>query len=104
MATSIAIRRPHCSTKPPASPRRSRSTTDGSIVAWSGSRHAGERLMADLAISYVALADLAPYPKNARTHSPEQVAQIAASIREYGFTNPILTDEQNSVIAGHGRL
>ncbi|HEY4152158.1 MAG TPA: DNA methyltransferase [Pseudolysinimonas sp.] len=60
--------------------------------------------MPDLAICYLPIADLAPYPKNARTHSPEQIAQIAASIREYGFANPILTDDHNSVIAGHGRL
>lgn len=59
--------------------------------------------MPDLAISYVPLADLAPYPKNARTHSPEQIDQIAASIGEYGWTNPILVDERNSIIAGHGR-
>ena len=47
---------------------------------------------------------LVPYGKNARTHSPEQVAQIAASIVEFGFTNPILVDSMDGVIAGHGRL
>ena len=47
---------------------------------------------------------LVPYVNNARTHSPEQVAQIAASIKEFGFLNPILVDKQNTVIAGHGRL
>lgn len=47
---------------------------------------------------------LVPYERNARTHSPEQVAQIAASMREFGFTNPLLVDDQNRVIAGHGRL
>lgn len=47
---------------------------------------------------------LKPYERNARTHSPEQVAQIAASIREFGFTNPILVDGKDGVIAGHGRL
>lgn len=45
-----------------------------------------------------------PYAKNARTHSEAQIAQIAASIREFGFTNPILIDDKNGVIAGHGRL
>lgn len=45
-----------------------------------------------------------PYYGNARTHSDEQVAQIAASIEEFGFTNPILIDRANVVIAGHGRL
>ena len=47
---------------------------------------------------------LVPYAKNARTHSPEQVAQIAASIVEFGFVNPILVDSSDGIIAGHGRL
>ena len=47
---------------------------------------------------------LRPYERNARTHSPEQVAQIAASIVEFGFTNPILVDSSDGIIAGHGRL
>lgn len=48
--------------------------------------------------------DLIPYALNSRTHSDEQVAQLAASIREFGFTNPVLVDEANNLIAGHGRL
>ena len=48
--------------------------------------------------------DLIPYARNSRTHSDEQVAQIAASIREFGFTNPIIIDGQNNIIAGHGRV
>ena len=48
--------------------------------------------------------DLIPYALNSRTHSDEQVAQIAASIREFGFTNPVLIDEHNNLIAGHGRV
>jgi DNA modification methylase len=47
---------------------------------------------------------LVPYEKNARTHSPEQVAQIAASIQEFGFTNPILVASDDGILAGHGRL
>jgi ParB-like chromosome segregation protein Spo0J len=47
---------------------------------------------------------LIPYINNSRTHSDEQVAQIAASIKEFGWTNPILVDGDNSIIAGHGRL
>lgn len=47
---------------------------------------------------------LIPYANNSRTHSEEQVAQIAASIREFGFTNPILIDEADGIIAGHGRV
>jgi DNA modification methylase len=50
------------------------------------------------------LARLIPYARNARTHSPEQVAQIAASIREFGFNNPILADLAGGIIAGHGRV
>jgi ParB-like chromosome segregation protein Spo0J len=48
--------------------------------------------------------DLLPYAKNSRTHSPKQVTEIAASIKEWGFTNPILIDPEGSIIAGHGRL
>lgn len=47
---------------------------------------------------------LKPYERNARTHSTEQVAQIAASIVEFGFTNPILVDINDGIVAGHGRL
>lgn len=49
-------------------------------------------------------ADLIPYAMNARTHSEEQVGQIAASIREFGFNNPVLIDEEKGIIAGHGRV
>ena len=52
----------------------------------------------------VSVEDLIPYALNSRTHSDQQVAQLAASIREFGFTNPVLVDEQNNLIAGHGRL
>lgn len=50
------------------------------------------------------VARLVPYDKNAREHSPEQVAQIAASIIEFGFLNPILVDSKDGIVAGHGRL
>ena len=52
----------------------------------------------------VAISKLKPYDKNPRRHSPEQVKQIAASIEEFGFTNPILIDKKSRIIAGHGRL
>ncbi len=58
----------------------------------------------DLQITRVPVADLVPYARNARTHSDSQVAQIAASIREFGWTNPILVDGDRGIIAGHGRL
>lgn len=51
-----------------------------------------------------SVADLIPYARNARTHSDEQVAQIAASIREFGFINPIILDGSKGIIAGHGRV
>jgi len=57
-----------------------------------------------LSIDYVPTTDLLPYAMNSRTHSDEQVAQIAASIKEFGFTNPILIDDAAGIIAGHGRL
>lgn len=51
-----------------------------------------------------SVADLIPYAANSRTHSDAQVAQIAASIRQFGWTNPILIDGEGTIIAGHGRL
>jgi ParB-like chromosome segregation protein Spo0J len=55
-------------------------------------------------ITQKKVESLIPYINNSRTHSDEQVAQIAASIKEFGWTNPILVDGDNSIIAGHGRL
>jgi DNA modification methylase len=55
-------------------------------------------------IEWQSVDKLIPYAKNARTHSDEQVAQIAGSIKEFGFNNPVLVDKDNSIIAGHGRL
>src|SRR5437879_3409275 len=55
-------------------------------------------------IELLPLDKLIPYAQNPRTHSDAQVAQIAASIREFGFNNPILVDSDSGIIAGHGRL
>jgi len=55
-------------------------------------------------IEFWALDRLQPYARNARTHSEEQTAQIAASILEFGFTQPILVDAKDGILAGHGRL
>jgi DNA modification methylase len=55
-------------------------------------------------IEHLALDALVPYARNSRTHSPEQVAQIAGSIKEFGFTNPVLIDADGGIIAGHGRV
>jgi ParB-like chromosome segregation protein Spo0J len=60
--------------------------------------------MEELKIEYKATNDLIPYARNSRTHSDTQVAQIAASIKEFGWTNPILIDGEDGIIAGHGRL
>jgi DNA modification methylase len=60
--------------------------------------------MDDLQIAWRPLAELIPYARNPRTHSDAQVAQIAASIREFGWTVPILIDGERSIIAGHGRV
>ena len=57
-----------------------------------------------LSVTYRPVDSLAPDPRNARTHSKHQVEQIIASIRAFGFTNPILIDPDGSIIAGHGRL
>lgn len=58
----------------------------------------------EIEVKYRKVEDLIPYVNNSRKHSDEQVAQIASSIKEFGWTNPILIDGTNSIIAGHGRL
>ena len=58
----------------------------------------------DMQIVFLPISQLVPYAQNARTHSEAQVAQIAASIREFGWTNPVLIDAQGGIIAGHGRV
>ncbi len=73
-------------------------STNSGVV--SASRMTGEHL----AVEHRPVADLIPYARNARTHSDKQVAEIAASIRAFGWTNPILIDGDNGIIAGHGRL
>lgn len=57
-----------------------------------------------LTVVYLPIGELIPYARNSRTHSDAQVAQIAASIREFSFTNPVLIDGDGNVIAGHGRI
>ena len=60
--------------------------------------------MAVKKLESVPVEALIPYARNARKHSDEQVAQLAASIREFGFNNPVLIDKENGIIAGHGRV
>lgn len=57
-----------------------------------------------LAVEYLPLDAVIPYARNARTHSDEQIAALAGSIREFGFTNPVLIDKDSGIIAGHGRV
>lgn len=54
--------------------------------------------------SVKSCAELIKYSQNSRTHSPDQINQIMRSIEQFGFTNPLLIDEDNLIIAGHGRL
>jgi ParB-like chromosome segregation protein Spo0J len=60
--------------------------------------------MTELAVVYRSVDELIPYARNARTHSDEQIAQIAGSIHEFGFTNPVLLDGESGILAGHGRV
>lgn len=55
-------------------------------------------------IVYKSIKELKPYKKNAKKHPKEQVEQIANSIKEFGFTQPVLIDKNNCVVAGHGRI
>jgi ParB-like chromosome segregation protein Spo0J len=57
-----------------------------------------------LNVVYKSITLLAPYPYNARTHSKAQIRKIAESIRSFGFTNPVLIDGDNTIVAGHGRV
>jgi DNA modification methylase len=72
-------------------------------VSFVGSKYA-EPVMANDKIEYLSVGALRVNRRNARTHSPKQIAQIAASIRAFGFNNPILIDRGGEIIAGHGRL
>lgn len=63
-----------------------------------------DELRGAVAIRQQRVDQLIPYAQNARTHSDAQVAQISASIREFGFNNPVLVDGENGIIAGHGRV
>jgi DNA modification methylase len=67
-------------------------------------RQRGAFFVQDIQVEWREVAEVTPYARNSRTHSDEQVAQVAASIKEFGWTNPILIDESGTIIAGHGRL
>ena len=60
--------------------------------------------MRELQIQYRKISELKPYKKNAKKHPKEQVKQIAESIKEFGFTQPVIIDANDCVVAGHGRI
>src|SRR6202030_3874782 len=82
-------------TSPPMARARARARED-TWLAPDGGRQ--------LVVMWRNIEALIPYARNARTHSDAQIAQIAGSIREFGFTNPVLIDEKGGIIAGHGRV
>jgi hypothetical protein len=84
-----------------AIPESSKHPPKGSKMPPNGSDNGSQ---AGLRVEYRPLEVLIPFARNPRTHSDEQVAQIAASIKEFGSTNPILIDENQGTIAGHGRI
>ena len=67
-------------------------------------RQLGNLNVSELALRYLPVGKLKTNPQNARTHSKQQIRQIADSMREFGFNNPLLIDGSNVVVAGHGRL
>ena len=67
-------------------------------------RPSDEKMTDFPAYKTVLVSDLIPYARNSRTHSDEQVAKLASSIKEFGFLNPIIVDGENGIIAGHGRV
>jgi DNA modification methylase len=60
--------------------------------------------MPELHLEYLSIGSLTPYARNARTHSKKQIKQISESITQFGFTNPVLVDRENTILAGHGRV
>ncbi len=87
-------------TQAPLVPGQRPSTNPVQESAEAACRLSGEHL----AVEHRPVADLIPYARNARTHSDAQVAEIAGSIQAFGWTNPILVDSADGIIAGHGRL
>src|SRR5829696_9263294 len=75
-----------------------------SIKSQTSANSAGKAVWPADRVERWPIGRLVPYARNARTHSDAQVGQIAASIREWGWTNPVLVDEEGTIIAGHGRV
>ncbi len=79
-------------------------TAQDTATGQEGSSEMPERILRDLIVERRSIDRLIPYIRNARTHSEEQIAQVAASIVEFGWTNPILVGADGVIIAGHARL
>lgn len=80
------------------------STPLDAMIGWISSCPRERRMKNFPAYKKANVADLVPYARNSRTHSDEQVSKIAASIKEFGFLNPVIVDGENGIIAGHGRV
>jgi hypothetical protein len=87
-----------------STPAATLAARDGVTPSLSGPLFFGKPKQNMLNVEYRRVEALIPYARNPRTHTDAQVAKIAASIVEYGWTNPILVDGDNGIIAGHGRL
>jgi len=74
------------------------------IKTLQGNKHSFDNNILDQAIAHIDIKRLTPFDRNARKHSKKQIKQIAASIAEFGFTNPILIDQNATILAGHGRV
>ena len=74
------------------------------VYNWCMEIHRGKQMKEFPVYKTVSVSSLIPYARNSRTHSDSQVGQIAASIKEFGFLNPIIVDGGNGIIAGHGRI
>src|SRR6266581_5187672 len=84
--------------------RQGHARTQSPIATFSPFKPEKELAMGKLSIIYRKISELKPYPRNARTHSRKQIKQIAAAIMGFGFTNSVLIDESDQIIAGHGRV
>jgi ParB-like chromosome segregation protein Spo0J len=74
------------------------------VNAFPGADVSANGIEPELQVNYISLSSLREYGNNPRTHSKAQIRKIAASITEFGFTNPLLINDQNTIIAGHGRF
>lgn len=103
-AEVVAHGQSHGLPQTPAAPARSPQATPSCRVTVQQKRDKVTTMNKFPEYKTVSTTDLIPYARNSRTHSDAQVAKLAASIREFGFLNPIITDGANGIVAGHGRV